>query len=65
MWESKLVLMVERLLEILTERRSQTFYNPIDASVTNAIEEIELSIIFLVVTIFCWWVVNKLRGTFS
>ena len=47
--------MVDRLLEIITERGSQKFYNPIEVhSVTNAIHEIEVSMIFLVVTCFLW-----------
>ena len=38
---------------ILTERWSQTFYKPIDVHfVTNAIDEIEVSMVFLVVTFF-------------
>ena len=45
--------MVDNLLEIITNNRSQKFYKPIDVlSVTNAIDEIELSMIFLVVTFF-------------
>ena len=41
------------LLGMITERR-QKFYKPIDVnSVTNAIGEIELNMIFLVVTFFC------------
>ena len=45
--------MVERLLEIITERRSQNLYNPIDVkSVTNAIDKIGVSMIFLAVTFF-------------
>ena len=46
--------MVDRLLEIITERGSQKFYKLIEAhSVTNAIDEIEVSMIFLMVTFFC------------
>ena len=46
--------MVNSLLEIITEIESQKFYKPIEAhSVTNAIAEIEVSMIFLVVTDFC------------
>ena len=42
------------LLEIITERRVQKFYKPIDVnSVINAIDEIEVSMIFLAVTFFC------------
>ena len=45
--------MVDSLLEILTERGGYEFYKPIGVhSVTNAIDEIEVSIIFLVVTFF-------------
>ena len=45
--------MIESLLEIITEGGSQKFYKSIDVySVTNAINEIEVSIIFLVVTFF-------------
>ena len=45
--------MIDSLLEIITERGSQKFYKPIDThSVTNAIDEIEVSMIFLVVTFF-------------
>ena len=40
--------MVDSLLEIITERGSQKFYKPTDVhSVTNAIDEIEVSMIFL------------------
>ena len=43
------------LLEITKERGSQKFDKPIDAhSVTNAIDEIEVSMVFLVVTFLCW-----------
>ena len=49
----KVVVDDKGLLEMITERR-QKFYNPIDVnSVTNAIGEIELNMIFLVVTFFC------------
>ena len=45
--------MVVSLLEIITERGSQKFYKPIDVhSVTNAIDEIEISMAFLTVTFF-------------
>ena len=45
------LLLVESLLS--TERRNQTFYEPInDFSVTNAIGKIEVSMIFVVVTFF-------------
>ena len=45
--------MVESLLEIITERGSQKFYKPIDVhSVTNAIDKIEVSMVFLAVTFF-------------
>ena len=44
---------MDSLLEIITEGGSQKFYKPIDVhSVTNAIDEIEVSMIFLVVTCF-------------
>ena len=43
--------MVDSLLE--TERGSQKFYKPIDVhSVKNAIDKIEVSMVFLAVTIF-------------
>ena len=42
------------LLEIITERRVQTFYKHIDVnSAKNAIDEIEVSMIFFAVTFFC------------
>ena len=45
--------MVDSLLEIITERGSQTFYKPVDVhSVTNAIDKIEVSMVFLAVTFF-------------
>ena len=45
--------MVDSLLEIITERGSQKFYKPIDVQpVTNAIDKIEVSMIFLAVTFF-------------
>ena len=45
--------MVDSLLEIITERGSQKFYKPIDVhSVTNAIDKIEVSMVFLAVTFF-------------
>ena len=47
--------MVDSLLKIITERGSQKFYNPIKLhSVTNAIHEIEGSMIFLMVIWFLW-----------
>ena len=48
--------MVDSLLEILTEGRSQTFYKPIDVHlVTNAIDEHD----------FSWWNIHSIRkGTF-
>ena len=47
--------MAEGLLEIISEGRDQKFYKPIDVNtVTNATDEIEISIIFLAVTFF--WV---------
>ena len=46
--------MVNRLLEIITERGSQKFYKPTDVhSVTNAIDEIEVSMVFHAVA-FLW-----------
>ena len=45
--------MVVSLLEIITERGSQKQYKPIDVhSVTNAIDKIEVSTVFLVITFF-------------
>ena len=45
--------MVGSLLEIITERGSQIFYKPIDVhSVTNAIDKIAASMVFLAVTFF-------------
>ena len=59
-------MIVDSLLEIITERRSQKFYKSIDVhSMTNAIEEIVVSMvfkIFLVVIFFVGWVVTKLKG---
>ena len=41
-------LMVDSLLEIITEKGSQKFYKPTDVHpVTNAIDEIEVSMVFL------------------
>ena len=46
--------MVDSLLEIITATRSQKLYKPIEIySVTNAIDEIGVSMFFLVVTFFC------------
>ena len=46
--------MVVSLLEIVTESGSQKLYKPIDVhSVTNAIDKIEVSTVFLAVT-FLW-----------
>ena len=46
-------MMVDSLLEIITDRGSQKFYKPIDVhSVTNAIDKIEVSTVFLAVTFF-------------
>ena len=47
--------MVENLLEIISERRNQKFSKPkIDVkSVTNGIDETELSMSFVVATFFC------------
>ena len=45
--------MVVSLLEIITERGSQKLYKPRDVhSVTNAIDKIEVSTVFLVVPFF-------------
>ena len=47
--------MVDKLLEIIinNRKRNQKFYKPIDAhSVTHAIDEIDVSVIFFVVTFF-------------
>ena len=45
--------MVVSLIEIITERGSQKLYKPIDVhSVTNAIEKIEVSTVFLAVKFF-------------
>ena len=55
--------MVDSLLEIVTEKRSQKFYEPIDVhSLTNAINEIEVSNNFSCRYIFCGYVANKLEG---
>ena len=49
--KNSLMEMMESLLEIITERRSQKFYKPINVHfVTNVIDEIEVSMIFLAVT---------------
>ena len=46
--------MVDSLLEIITATGSHKFYKPVDVySVTNAVDEIEVNMIFLVVTFFC------------
>ena len=46
--------MVDSLLEIITATGSQKFYKPVDVySVTNAVDEIDVNMIFLVVTFFC------------
>ena len=45
--------MVNSLLEIIKGRGSQKFYKPLNVqSVANAIDEVEVSMIFLVVTFF-------------
>ena len=55
--------MVESLLEIITERKSQKFYKPIDVhSMANAIEKVEVSMVKFVVTFFCGQIVNKQKG---
>ena len=57
--------MVDSLLEIIAAAGSQKFYKPIEVySMTNAIDEIGVSMIFLVVTFFCGYVVKR-KGTFS
>ena len=44
---------MDSLLEIITERGSQKFYKPIHVhSMTNAIDEIEVSMVFLAATFF-------------
>ena len=54
--------MVESLLEILIKRRSQKFYKTIGVhSMENAIVEIKVSMIFLVVHRFYEQVVNKFK----
>ena len=55
--------MVESLLEIITERKSQNFYKPIDVhSMANAIEKVEVSMVKFVVIFFCGQIVNKQKG---
>ena len=50
---SKQSLMVDSLLEIITEKGSQKFYKTTDVhSVINAIDEIEGTMFFLAVTFF-------------
>ena len=45
---------MDGLLEIITATGGQKFHKPIEVySVTNAIDEIGVSMIFLVVTFFC------------
>ena len=45
--------MMVSLLEIITESGSQKLYKPIDVhSVTNAIDKIEVSKVFLAITFF-------------
>ena len=45
--------MMDSLLEMIPEKRNQKFYNLIDVhSVTNAIDEIVVNMIFLVISIF-------------
>ena len=44
---------MDSLLEIITGRGSQKFYKPIDVhSMANAIDEIEISMVFLAITFF-------------
>ena len=46
-------LMMDSLPEIITETGCQKFYKPIDVhSVTNAIDEIGVNMVFLVVAFF-------------
>ena len=55
--------MVESLLEIITERKSQKFYKPIDVhSMANATEKVEVSMVKFVVIFFCGQIVNKQKG---
>ena len=52
--------MVDSLLEIITATRSQKLYKPIEIySVTNAIDEIGVSMFFLVVTFFCGYIKGR------
>ena len=45
--------MVDNLLEIIKERKSQEFYKTIDVhTVANAISEIEVNLIFLMIAFF-------------
>ena len=47
--------MVDSLLEIIAATGSQKFYKPLEVySMTNAIDEIGVSMIFLVVTFYYW-----------
>ena len=47
---------MDSLLEITTERGSQKSYKPINVhSGSNALDEIEVSMVFLVVTFFVAW----------
>ena len=47
------VFLAESLLEIISESRSQRLYKPIGVkSVTNAIDEVEVSTIFLLYLFF-------------
>ena len=44
---------MDSLLEIITGRGSHNFFKPIDIhSMTNAIDEIEISMVFLAITFF-------------
>ena len=46
--------MVDSLLEIITATGSQKFYKPIKVyTMTNAIGDIGVSMVFLVVTFYC------------
>ena len=52
--------MVDSLLKTITATGSQKFYRPVEVyHMTNAIDEIGVSMIFLVVTFFCGYVVKR------
>ena len=57
--------MVDNVLEIIAAIGSQKFYKPIEVyTVANGIDEIGVSMIFLVVTFFCEAIIKR-KGTFS